>query len=170
MCQVIGKASSVLFLRIDDNKTELFQLLAEQTACIEVDGKEVYSTYGEQVLSSPERRDKSEIEPYTHEEADTRLVLHVSEAHQKVMARTLDTDVVVIVVSKLQTMLVNEVWIAFGAGKQFRYIAAHDISQQLGPCNSRALPVFHAFTGCDMVSFFADTDKKTAWDTWSVFP
>ena len=30
--------------------------------------------------------------------------------------------------------------------------------------------MFHALTGCDTVSFFGGRGKKTAWDTWMVFP
>ena len=33
-----------------------------------------------------------------------------------------------------------------------------------------ALPMFHAFTGCDTVSSFSGRGKKTAWETWNVFP
>ena len=33
-----------------------------------------------------------------------------------------------------------------------------------------ALPMFHAFTGCDTVSSFSGREKKTAWETWNVFP
>ena len=32
------------------------------------------------------------------------------------------------------------------------------------------LPVFHALTGCDTVSAFSGRSKKTAWNTWEVFP
>ena len=32
------------------------------------------------------------------------------------------------------------------------------------------LPVFHALTGCDTVSAFSGRGKKTAWNTWEVFP
>lgn len=41
---------------------------------------------------------------------------------------------------------------------------------QLVHKRSLALPVFHAFTGCDTVSFFSSKSKKSAWHTWSVFP
>ena len=67
-------------------------------------------------------------------------------------------------------MAVTELWIAFGCGKNFRYIAAHDIADFLGPGKARALLAFHAFTGCDTVSFFAGRGKKTAWNTWNAFP
>ncbi|XP_078311331.1 uncharacterized protein LOC144618661 [Crassostrea virginica] len=32
------------------------------------------------------------------------------------------------------------------------------------------LPFFHAFTGCDTVSAFCRKGKKSAWQTWEVFP
>ena len=36
-----------------------------------------------------------------------------------------------------------------------------------GPLKSVALPVFHAFTGCDTVSQFAQVEEKTAWKVWA---
>ena len=35
---------------------------------------------------------------------------------------------------------------------------------------SKALPVFHAFTGCDTMSCFAGRGKKTAFTVWKNFP
>ena len=34
---------------------------------------------------------------------------------------------------------------------------------------SQALPIFHAYTGCDTVSSFDTRGKKTACETWKVF-
>ncbi len=59
-------------------------------------------------------------------------------------------------------------WVAFGTGKHFRMIAAHRIYAAIGRDKCLALPMFHAFTGCDTVSCFAGRGKRTAWDTWSV--
>ena len=39
----------------------------------------------------------------------------------------------------------------------------------LGPERAKALPLFHAFTGCDTVSAFNTKGKKSAWETWKVF-
>ncbi len=36
----------------------------------------------------------------------------------------------------------------------------------MGPDRTRVLPMFHAMTGCDTVSFFGGRGKKTAWDIW----
>ena len=64
----------------------------------------------------------------------------------------------------------HEVWLAFGTGKNFRYLSAHQIAVFLGPGKSLALPIFHALTGCDTVSGFIGHGKKTAWSTWNAFP
>jgi hypothetical protein len=56
-----------------------------------------------------------------------------------------------------------EIWVAFGTGKDFRYIPVQEISASLGPMKSLTLPVFHAFTGCDTISSFAKVGKKMAW-------
>ena len=35
-------------------------------------------------------------------------------------------------------------WIAFGTGKDFRYVAAHEVSYALGPMKALSLPFFIA--------------------------
>ena len=83
--------------------------------------------------------------------------------------RTVDTDVVVLAITSAQRLNIAELWVAFGVGKNFRFIAAHEIAKALGPDGCVALPMFHAFTGCDTVSFFGGRGKKTAWDTWKAY-
>ena len=63
-----------------------------------------------------------------------------------------------------------ELWLAFGNGKSFRYLAAHQIAASLRPEMSGDLPMFSALTGCDTVSIFAGYGKKTAWSTWKSLP
>jgi hypothetical protein len=63
-----------------------------------------------------------------------------------------------------------ELWIAFGTGKSFRYLCINDMFSVLGPVRAESLLFFHAFTGCDTVSCFAGHGKKSAWETWNVFP
>ena len=87
-------------------------------------------------------------------------------SYTKILIRTVDTDVVVLAVAAAGRMDA-ELWIAFGTGKQFRYIAARDIAQAIGAQRRSALPMFHAFTSCDTVSFFGGRGKKTAWDVWA---
>ena len=159
------------FLRIDDNKTELFSFLASNLADLETN-KHLITTQGTGVLSS-KCQDMSALAPCTHEEADTRIFLHLQNAVQhgysKVSIRTVDTDVVVLAIASVNRLKIAELWIAFGAGKSFRFIAAHEIAKILGPERCVALPMFHAFTGCDTVSCFGGRGKKTAWDTWTSY-
>ena len=61
-------------------------------------------------------------------------------------------------------------WITFGLGKHVYNLAAHSIATSLGQDKASVIPMFHALTGCNTVSFFGGRGKKTAWDTWMVFP
>ena len=72
----------------------------------------------------------------------------------KIIIRIADTDVVVLAISVVEEIKVEEMRVAFGTGKHFRYTAAHAIASSLGADKSRALPTFHAVTDCDTVSFF----------------
>ena len=103
------------------------------------------------------------------------MMLHLADAvkqgYTTVAIRTVDTDVVVLAVAAVQQLHNNitELWIKFGTGKNFRYLPIHEIAQVLGPERNVALLMFHAFKGCDTVSFFWGKGKKTAWDTWNNF-
>ena len=159
------------FLRVDDNKTELFSFLASNVAEIDTN-KQIITTQGTGVLCS-NRQNLSTLAPCTHEEADTRIFLHVKDAVQqgfnKVSIRTVDTDVVVLAITSANRLKISELWVAFGAGKTFRFIAAHEIAKALGPDRCMAFPMFHAFTGCDTVSCFSGRGNTTAWTTWITY-
>ena len=151
-------------------KTELLLFLAKELQAIDIKGKEVYTTYGKFVLSSQPK----EMMDCSHEEADTRLVLHAYYASQssyhKILIRIVDTDVVVLAVSRIQDLSTDEIWITFGNGKYFQYLLVHSIAEQLGPQRSKVLPMFHSITECDTVSFFSRRGKTSGWDMWNVFP
>jgi hypothetical protein len=154
------------FLRSDDNKSELFTFLAEHLQSLNLEGKLIVSTCNEDVISSSPI-DKTNIAPCSHEEADTRIFLHVAHAakhgHSRVAIRTVDTDVAVLAIANVHKMQdVSELWLAFGSGKNFRFIPCHVIASQLGQESCEALPFFHAFIGCDTVSSIAGVGKKTA--------
>ena len=81
---------------------------------------------------------------------------------RRFMIQKSDTDVVVLAISIVTTLSACELWVAYGTGKNLRYVAAHKIALKLGSEKSKALPMFHALTGCDTVSFFAGRGKKSA--------
>lgn len=73
-------------------------------------------------------------------EADTCILLHVNDTARNgikhVMLCTVDTDAVVVNVSCMDQLYLHSLWIAFGAGKHFRYIAINELSRSLGPQKS----------------------------------
>ena len=107
------------FLRVDENKSELFHFLAKYLMENNTTGKILCNTFDESVLVSPcSIENRQDLEPCSHEEADTRMLLHVKNAvqcgHQKVTIRTVDTDVVVLAISTFNEVQATELWIAFG--------------------------------------------------------
>ena len=103
------------------------------------------------------------------------IKLHVAHAahhgHSKILIQTVDTDVVAIAVRIFQLLeALQQLWIAFGTGKCFRYLSIREIAAAMGPQKALALPMFHALTGCDTVSAFTSHGKRTAWITWNSFP
>ncbi|KAH3800907.1 hypothetical protein DPMN_154550 [Dreissena polymorpha] len=62
-------------------------------------------------------------------------------------------------------MTLDELGVAFGAGKNLRYISVYAIVSRLGVNKARAFPAFHAFTCCEQSSAFLGIGKKSAWTT-----
>jgi hypothetical protein len=62
------------------------------------------------------------------------------------MVRTVDTDIVVLVVltvANYHIMVdIEQLWIAFGTGKDFRYIPVHELAKTIGPHMAKACHVF----------------------------
>ena len=163
------------FLRVDENKVELFSFLSNHVIHhFSGHTKLVVTCDGSSVLSYTLCPEISSLMPYTQEEADTRMFLHVLHAAKcgvkRAMIRTVDTDVVVLAISTFMSLSLDELWIAFGVGTKCRYIAVHKIVSALGSDRCKALPIFHSLTGCDTTSTFLGHGKKGAWETWNLFP
>lgn len=81
------------------------------------------------------------------------------------------TNIVVIAVPfilHLSQLGLQKLEVTFEKGSKFRWIPVHDVACAIGPARTRGIRFFYAFTGCDLVSPF--NGKKTAWQTWNVFP
>ena len=108
---------------------------------------------------------------------DIRLIVHILHAleqgFKKIQVRTVDTDVVVILVGAFFELTMAQpfadIWIAFGTGKDFRFYSINGLCATLGEPRSRALPIFHALTGCDTTSAFRGKGKKSAWQAWQAY-
>ena len=107
------------------------------------------------------------IAPCNHKRVDTRILLHVRDAptpseFTKVGLRTVGKDVIAISIGVFEGIEgLDKFGSSWGTGVNRRVFAIHDIF--LGSNRARALPVFHAFTGCDTVS---SKGEKSAWQTW----
>ncbi|XP_057305868.1 uncharacterized protein LOC130647831 [Hydractinia symbiolongicarpus] len=100
----------------------------------------------------------------THEEADSRILYHLSsiQTPANVVIRTIDTDVLIIALgclSKLPNSL--NIWMETGVYTKntLRYISINQIYQKLGKNICMALPAYHAFTGCDYTASFSRKGK-----------
>ena len=163
------------FLFVDENKSELFQYLASETSQHKFrENKQIVITKGAEVLTVNSHK----MSDSTHEEADSRLFLHIMEALEEgnncIMIRTVDTDVVVICMGKFHDVLARypdfHLWIRFGTGNSVKTIYLNTVCATAGKDISRGLPFFHALTGCDTTSAFKGKGKKSAWQAWKGSP
>ena len=76
------------FLRLDDNKTELFLYLTVSVASISIPDVGIISTTDVDVISST-TIDKDGLAPCNHEEADTRIFVHAKHASVSGMKKIL---------------------------------------------------------------------------------
>ena len=60
--------------------------------------------------------------------------------------------------------------VSFGMSGNFQQIHINTVCSNLGDFKARALPGFHAFSGCDTTSQFYDKAKKLAWEAWKSYP
>ena len=132
----------------------------------------IISTKDEAIVST--HNDMSDVEylqPCSHEEADTRILLHVAhcarQGLRKVVIRTVGTDVVVFAIGHFLALRLDELWVSFGVGTHFRQIAIHGIVKNV---NEKALMFFHAISGCDNLSSFLHRGKKSSWLAWFSCP
>eukprot|EP00745_Piridium_sociabile_P034704 TRINITY_DN5991_c0_g1_i13.p1 TRINITY_DN5991_c0_g1~~TRINITY_DN5991_c0_g1_i13.p1 ORF type:complete len:843 (-),score=177.10 TRINITY_DN5991_c0_g1_i13:511-3039(-) len=152
------------FLANSDNKKELFSFLSKKVTEGQFpDDKDVYITAGDQVNhlgNSPP------MDQCNHEEADTRVLVHLLHALQTSsvgMVHTGDTDVVILLSNFNHIMALNpnaEIWISFKAGKTTRMISLNTIATNLGTTTCKAMALFHAFTGSDSTSSFKFKGKR----------
>ena len=161
------------FLRNDQNKSELFHFLSDFIhKNFRPAGRTVVATVDDHVLSFPDRNNEF-LQPCNHEEANTRMFVHVNDAitqdnFRSVLIHSIDKDVVVLAVNAAYRFNV-EIFVAFGTGNSFCCIEAHQLAQKLGPEKCVAILLFHSFTGCDTTSFFSGWGKMSAWTVWELF-
>lgn len=95
----------------------------------------------------------------------------VVNGYKNCAIRTENTDDLVLAIAHffiLSTVGIDTIFIAFGTGKNCRFIPVHVIAEAIGMEKALALPEFHTFIGCDSVPSLTGKSKKMnlAWKTW----
>lgn len=93
-----------------------------------------------------------------HEEADTRIIYHLSKLanNTKVMVKASDTDILVIILGNIHKLATLEIYLSTIGSKPNvnNFINCTQLATTLGNLMCRALPGFHAYTGCDFTASF----------------
>ena len=170
------------FLKGTGNKVDLVQFVSEyimeNSKATVPHGKSIVIAggfqNGEEVRSiSSVGLDNVEDLYSTHEEADTRMILHaisLSSLYQRIIVRCDDTDVLVLLLHYMNRgLLAKETFMHAGhSGKcvtRERFIPIHIIGDELGDMFCQSLPSAHALTGCDSTNAFFGVGKKTVFTT-----
>ncbi|CAC5416826.1 unnamed protein product [Mytilus coruscus] len=99
------------------------------------------------------------------EEADTKMFLHAKHAADKgydsIVIKSSDTDVEVLA-CYFQNCISSNIIILTGTFSKCRLLNVQSMCAKLGENIFRALPGFHAFTGCDSVSALSGKGKSKA--------
>ena len=110
----------------------------------------------------------------THEEADTRILLHaidLATTHSRVVVRCDDTDVLVLLIYYCAKGMFANCKVYMNAGhcskttNRQRFIPVNEITSKIGQDVSICLPAAHAISGCDTTSSLFKIGKRTAYNT-----
>lgn len=108
----------------------------------------------------------------THEEADTRLLLHaihLARSHSRIIVRCDDTNVLVLLIYYCGEGMFGDTKVYMNAGhctkttNRQRFISVNKIASEIGQDMSRCLPASHAISGCDTTSSLFKVGKRTAY-------
>ena len=103
----------------------------------------------------------------SHEEADTRMILHAKYAartDRRLVIQSPHTDVLILSVSQFRSLGCPELWFRLKDREQM--IPVHHIAHALGEELYWSLLGFHAIKGCNSTSVLAGIGKKKTWDSF----
>ena len=162
------------FMSIQTNRTEVVHFLVSQWKRSEytsrLGNKVLYITEGSKCwkLTTGSTDNVPELES-SHEEADTRMILHAKHTNGPVVVHADDTDVIVLLLT--HSDLLGTVYMRTGRGSKARIIPLAPIKEkllkQLSPGITahdflKSLCGLHALTGCDSVSSLSGKGKTKA--------
>ena len=123
-------------LKLDDNKTELFNLIADTLSGLFRNQQKVLLITLQQTALSNREVDLQCFQPSCKEEADDRIFLRAMEQSQlqfkKLVIVTVDPNVVVIALYAYWDLNVTELWIEFDTRKDRWWLPVHSYAELLG--------------------------------------
>ena len=156
------------FLSVGENKEQLISLLGtyfENLSNNNLLSMPLIFTTGDKTLHL-ENGEETIIKSCSHEEADTRLVLHAIEQESDVVVVCKDTDVLMLLVWAYSSYKVTHNWYFKYEGE--KYACIRTIVDSLGPDICSVLPAFHAITGCDTTSYLYRIGKVRAFNKLTI--
>lgn len=107
------------------------------------------------------REEKHEFFCPSHEEADSKIIYHASKMNPdtNVVVKCSDTDITIIMLGNIHKISAN-IYIECGTAKKRHIINVRVLQEKLGSNLCRALPGFHAMTGCDYNPAFYNKGKQ----------
>ena len=158
------------FIGLWENKADLARYLSEQLMKLTPMGQTVVVAGGfvreTDVQYFSENVDVSELMA-NHEEADTRLVLHIIHSGtQTVVVYAKDTDILILLLAHRLKLPCEFIWMISGTSNKRSYVPVHTIFNSLPERSAPRLIPFHVRTGCDTTTFICGHSKKTALDVF----
>ena len=119
------------FIALPENKADLARSLSEELIANATPQKEIVVAGGFEdeleVQSSVRSTNVANLRA-THEEADTRLVLHaLQSSYNTVVVYAKDTDVLLLLVAHFQNMQCSSLWMMTGKSKKRKYIPVGEV-------------------------------------------
>ena len=114
-----------------------------------------------------------------HEEADTRIVVHLKDALVKgytyIQIVCADTDILIILLGiyhRLQSQhsIRDVVYEIPTSKKDAIKVGLAGLTKRLGQAKCQGLPFLHSLTGCDTTSAFKGLGKKKGYDIFNSYP
>lgn len=162
----LANVSMKKFLSHKSTKDQLTSYLSERVVQKYAKSQQtVIVSHKDCVLSNKHTISTTNLES-SHEEADTKIILHAKEAALRGIKvldiQSPDTDVMVLSIRRYPDLPVETNFIT-GTGNARRSISIKTLYATLGEITAAALPGFHAFTGADQTGRFAGKSKFTCW-------
>ena len=143
------------FLKNNQNKNELNWCLSLKLLELHQGDQIMIATYKKTSLSSPfspsELDTQVSVRPSEAEEADQRLVRHtlnLINGYKNIFVRTIETDILVLVISYIGKVELNDIEIYAYLINSDRCYSIKQIIRELGSDISLALPFFYASWYC----------------------